>query len=70
MPPSPQARKYLPLYSSMLGLGRAFSRVDIVAGGQLNAIDSVVVLLLGIQSTRGKLIVQNQLKEERQRGDC
>jgi len=27
----------------MLGFGRAFSNVDIVAGSQLNAVDSVVV---------------------------
>ena len=30
IPPSPQAAKYFPLYSSMLGLGSDFSSEDIV----------------------------------------
>jgi len=30
IPPNPHARKYLPLYSSILGFGRALSRVDIL----------------------------------------
>jgi hypothetical protein len=31
IPPRPQAAKYFPLYSSILGFGRAFSRDDILA---------------------------------------
>lgn len=46
MPPRPQAAKYFPLYSSILGFGRAFSRVDMF---DLKFVAQLVFVVFGVE---------------------